>query len=1080
MHHIKYTNGHLNVKSLSSSALNIYITSREAASSNIVVIPDIPIPVNLIADRVQLDTLRVLRDRKELLFKIDDMALEQVAITDQVLSARSGTATPVIASAPMHVALQSITLDFDQPHAMRGVGKLNYSHFQVGDFAGDVKVSGSLTHYQLEGDFNWQEQILGQSRFTVKGFGDYDKATITTLDLQNDKGVLLASGDMSWVNEFSWNSVIYGKDVRTQKQSPQWSALVDFNIESRGSYNYQKEKWLMYLHLKSLKGELGGFPVSASGHMTLKDRILRADKIDLETSKNKLLLSGRITEPFDLKWDINARDISQLAPGIRGSVVGKGVTTGTTFAPTGHGKLKIEQFFAEGIAIEHADINLQAGARDSLLAGKGKATIRNLQYQDIKLAALDLDFDGKEQESLLLGKGVVRLKQLKSGNIELQSAKLDFNGTQKFVDLKGDIRQLKIAGQQLSKAKMSVQGALDNHRISVVGDSRIGHLTVDARGGMERGLWKGVVNKARLTRTETGNWILQKPVSIQFARHVLKGSEVCIVNPQRGKLCADTRWNADINMLTSKGRLNNVPLSQLQSWLPDGIDSQGVVNATYDIEYKQQGLFGKAEFTLPDSFILIETDLGKKEKLAYRNGVVNINFRGRKIDVAVSVQIDPRGRFVSQSTITLVPETKRHRIKGEATLDIETLAWAQQFFPDITRLSGHLSSKIQLEGLLSRPVYKGEIKLEKGRLHIPDTGTELSNITLMLKMIQPNQAVIEGSLSVKGEPLTMSGSMMIKKLNDWRAELKLKGNELLFMDTHEAQIYASPDLVVKVTPQLVTVNGQFHIPKARIRLSELPETAIYESDDVVFVGSKKKDELVKPLKILPNVAITLGEDVRFDGFGLVTGLKGNFHIGHNRNTIVSRGTLKIEKGEYRAYGQRLTIEHGILVFHGPISNPGLDIRATRRVDDIKVGINLAGTLQKPKSSIFSDPPLPESDALSYLVTGQSLSETSGDQAQLLVQAVRTLGITSGSTILDRMGGSVGLDDVNIITYGDYKKNKLQLGKRLGPKLYIRYITGLFDTFHKIAVDYKISSKWSLQAESGEEQGIDFIYNIDSD
>jgi len=308
---------------------------------------------------------------------------------------------------------------------------------------------------------------------------------------------------------------------------------------------------------------------------------------------------------------------------------------------------------------------------------------------------------------------------------------------------------------------------------------------------------------------------------------------------------------------------------------------------------------------------------------------------------------------------------------------------------------------------------------------------------------------------------------------------------LQFMNTHEIQAIASPNLQLTITPQLVTVMGSFNIPKARITLSELPETAIYETDDVVFVKDKNNQAgntiKEKPLRIQPNVAITLGDDIFFNGFGLKAKLNGKFHVRQNNNTIISRGSIQIKDGQYSAYGQRLKIEHGVLVFNGPISNPGLDIRATRSIDgdDLKVGINLAGTLQKPKSSVFSDPPQSESDAVSYLITGQSLSETSGDQTQLLVQAVRTLGINSGSTLLNRIGGSVGLDDLNIITYADYKKNKLQLGKKLGPKLYIRYITGLFDTFNKIAVDYKLNSKWSLQAESGEAQGVDFIYNIDT-
>ncbi len=1073
----RFLNSALNINKLSVAALNIYVTKGKKGTTNKVVIPDIPIPLNLLADHVQLDKLRVIRDRKELLFKINDMAVEQVAILNHKLSASSAIASPVIAASPMNISLNHVSVDFDQPHAIRANGKVQYSHIQVGKFEGEVKVGGSLTNYQLAGDINWNIPILGNSHLKIEGQGDYDKATISSLDLQHSDGNLLASGEISWVNKFIWDSVIYGKDIRTRHFVPEWPAQVDFNLHTSGSYDYDSEKWLTYLHLISMGGELNGFPVEASGLVTLKDSILSADKFLIKTNKNKLLLAGKITEPFNLKWDVDAKDIGQLMPGFKGSVVGKGVATGTTFAPSGYGTLQIKGLLAEGIRIDKADIDLQAGSQGHLLAGKGKITIRNVQFQDFKVASVDFDFDGKEQKSLLLGKGNIVVKQLNSKDLVFSSAKVDFDGSQKFIDLKGEVKDIKISGLDVKTARVDAQGALQNHQVHLKAESKQGNLQLNARGGWFGSEWKGLLNKIRLSHTETGDWLLQKPVNIQIAKDSFKGSEICIINPSRGSLCTDTTWDENLGHFASKGKMVNVPLAQLEPWLPESLHFKGEASATYDVTMRQRGVFGTASIVLPDSFALIETEDGDKEKLAYRDGKVIITFRDKLVDVDVSVLLDKRGKFTSRSTITLDLPAGRHKINGEANFEVSSLSWAQQFLPDISHLTGDISSKISFKGLLASPKYSGEVRLANGHIHVPDTGTELSNINLSLKTTRPNEATIEGMLNVKASQLKINGAMQIKKLNDWRAELKLRGSDLLFMNTYEAQVYASPDLALEISPRLAKVTGKFHIPKARIRLSELPETAIYESDDVVFVGNKKKDE-EKPLRILPNVVITLGEDIRFNGFGLASKLTGKFHLGHNKNTLVSRGTLKIKEGEYRAYGQRLTIEHGVLVFHGPLANPGLDIRATRSVDDIKVGINLAGTLQKPKSTIFSDPPLSESDALSYLVTGQSLANTTGDQSQLLVQAVRTLGISSGSSILNRIGGSVGLDDVNIITYADYKKNKLQLGKRLGPKLYIRYITGLFDTFNKIAVDYKISNKWSLQAESGEEQGLDFIYNID--
>ncbi|HIQ07327.1 MAG TPA: hypothetical protein EYH35_02600, partial [Thiotrichaceae bacterium] len=360
--------------------------------------------------------------------------------------------------------------------------------------------------------------------------------------------------------------------------------------------------------------------------------------------------------------------------------------------------------------------------------------------------------------------------------------------------------------------------------------------------------------------------------------------------------------------------------------------------------------------------------------------------------------------------------------------------------------------------------------------------THLRNINLLIQTNRPNHASIIGSLRTGGGELDINGSMVIKRLNDWTAKIALRGKNLQFINTQEVTAVVSPNILLKVSPHSASVTGTLHIPSAELQLEDLPETAIYESDDVIFVSDKKntivKDE--KPLQIIPNIHITLGKRINFKGFGLQSRLKGKLHITQNNRIITTQGNLSIINGQYRAYGQSLVIEHGRLVFNGPIGNPGLNIRAIRSVDNYKVGINLAGTLQQPKSSVFSNPALSESDAISYLITGQSLSNNSGDQIQMLVQAIRSLGINSGGSLLNNLGHSIGLDDVNIITFNDYKKSKLQLGKRLGSRLYIRYITGLFDSFHKVALDYKINKSWSVQAEHSENQGIDFIYEIDKD
>lgn len=320
--------------------------------------------------------------------------------------------------------------------------------------------------------------------------------------------------------------------------------------------------------------------------------------------------------------------------------------------------------------------------------------------------------------------------------------------------------------------------------------------------------------------------------------------------------------------------------------------------------------------------------------------------------------------------------------------------------------------------------------------------------------------------------------------------MRITGQDLLLMNSHEIQARVSPDLSVKAGPDSIVITGTLTIPETTVTLRELPTSASVRSDDIVIVGKGRPQpnavriapDSGKPLYIQPNVTIILGDRVSFSGFGLDARMTGRMRVLRNRQDIVAEGALNVIDGVYKAYGQNLQIERGRLLFNGPIDNPGLDVRATREVDNgnITVGIALSGSVQTPESRLFSTPPQTQTDTLSYLLTGRALSGVRGGESAILTQAITGLGVSGGESLAQQLGGQLGLDDVGLNTKGgDYKQSELSLGKRLGPKLYVKYIVGLFDSLQKVAVTYQINKKLQLEATSGVQQSVDLIYKIDT-
>ncbi|WP_419582381.1 translocation/assembly module TamB domain-containing protein, partial [Thiolapillus sp.] len=199
-------------------------------------------------------------------------------------------------------------------------------------------------------------------------------------------------------------------------------------------------------------------------------------------------------------------------------------------------------------------------------------------------------------------------------------------------------------------------------------------------------------------------------------------------------------------------------------------------------------------------------------------------------------------------------------------------------------------------------------------------------------------------------------------------------------------------------------------PVAKIELNDLPAGSRDVSPDVVVVKEDGSVDEVVSSKIDAEIAITLGDDVHFKGFGLDADLAGKLSIDQNAGKYpTTSGELKIEGGYFRAYGQNLTIEKGRISYAGGrVDNPGLRLRASRKIDDTTVGVELTGTAKKPEFSTFSsDPDLLEKDVVSMLLTGQK----SGDLANAKVYAGKQ--ITEDLSVGVNLGG--GSDGSEFVT-----------------------------------------------------------------
>ncbi|QJX02026.1 hypothetical protein HML84_07150 [Alcanivorax sp. IO_7] len=141
-----------------------------------------------------------------------------------------------------------------------------------------------------------------------------------------------------------------------------------------------------------------------------------------------------------------------------------------------------------------------------------------------------------------------------------------------------------------------------------------------------------------------------------------------------------------------------------------------------------------------------------------------------------------------------------------------------------------------------------------------------------------------------------------------------------------------------------------------------------------------------------------------------------------------------------------------------------------------VGVQLSGTLQQPEARIFSDPTLEESQAMSYLITGRSLNRGSDSDSAKVAQALALYGLQKGAGVTDKLGDTLGLDEISIGSDWETEDAALMLGKRLSDRLYLTYAVGLFDAISTVMLRYTLTRTLHLEAESSTKaQAIDLIW-----
>jgi len=770
------------------------------------------------------------------------------------------------------------------------------------------------------------------------------------------------------------------------------------------------------LELSQLGGQLRGQSVDARARVVRRGAHYPVLAAALQHGNARVDVTGGLEAQWDLSWQVDVPDLAAVLPHAAGRIAGNGHVGGNRDTPALQARLNAAGVAYEETRIEKLDVDAAVDLAD-----------RSGSRIDVRLA-----------DALLAERTVTQLILHADGYLADHTATVD-------VAMAGTQAQLRLIGAYRERE------------------------------------WRATLADGALTLGGQRWTLANRPRILAGAKRLALDNSCWSAAP--AQICARVDWNS-AGESTAAFTAERAPLALFAALLPQPVELQGRFDASAKARINAGRIVdADAGFeAAAGSARLATSETGTAFDYRQVRARLRIDASGLRADAAVTLAGGDGGNM----TLALPQFDKSgagdatQPVAGQLKLTIRDLAPLAALLPDLRNLTGALDADIALAGTLADPAVRGRVQLTDASARIVATGILVRDVRLIVRADGRGQLRLNGFVRSGNGELGLSGTLNLEKGLAWRADVHIVGSDFYLVDLPDTEIDVSPDLRVRLAPGEVNVEGAVVIPRARITMRPRP-ASVTPSPDVVVVGDADTANAPVPRwNVGARIQLTLGDHVAFDGFGLTGNISGSLAIVDTPDQVpTARGELRIANGKYEAYGQKLEIERGRLLFvGGPVDDPGVDVRAVRHIDQIVAGVEVRGTLKSAELTLFSDPAMSDSDALSYLLFGKPLESANAAQGATLAAAARALKLAGGERLAQRLGQRFGIEEVDIEKSPGTDQAALVLGKHLSPRLYINYSIGLFESVNVFRIRYQLATHWILQAESGDRKGGDLLYTIE--
>jgi len=418
-------------------------------------------------------------------------------------------------------------------------------------------------------------------------------------------------------------------------------------------------------------------------------------------------------------------------------------------------------------------------------------------------------------------------------------------------------------------------------------------------------------------------------------------------------------------------------------------------------------------------------------------------------------------------------------ISGVLQANVSDLATWGRWVPAGWRLGGRAAATVQLGGTLGAPDLQGRAEGEGIALRHLLYGVDFNEgrFTLDLKGQHAELTQLEARAGDGWLRATGRAELGAKPA----AHVEIKADKLRVLSRVDRRVVASGEATLDFDDKGLQLAGKLRADEGLFDFTRGDAPSL--ADDVTVVRSSRSiDAAAAPAPRAPrntqvNVSLDFGRDFKVRGRGLATTLRGQLQIAQKIDgPLRVTGKLDADGGQYAAYGQKLEIERGDITFTGSLDNPSLDLLAVRPNLDVRVGVYVGGTAMSPRVNLYSEPDMSDTDKLSWLLLGRAPDGLGRTDTALLQRAALALLSGEGEGVTGRALRNLGLDELSLSqSDGDTRATIVRLGKQISRRWYVGYERSLNTTTGSWQLIYRVAQRFTLRAQSGDDNALDLIW-----